>query len=201
MSLARASRMEDRPFGPRPGLVKGVLDRVVAAVVLLIGAPWIALIALAVWLDSPGPVLSREKRVGQWGETFDLLRFRSTAAVAGEIEERGRPAVAGATRVGRVLRRYSLHELPQLVNVLAGDMSLVGPRPQQHATGGVYGEDLRRLLLKPGLTGLWLSAGDRGASRDVAVRLDDYLQDWSLALDLRILGHAVRTALRGADRP
>jgi lipopolysaccharide/colanic/teichoic acid biosynthesis glycosyltransferase len=96
-----------------------------------------------------------------------------------------------------VLRRCSLHELPQLINVLLGDMSLVGPRPQKRFVGGVYGDDLRRLLLKPGLTGLWLADPGSGGSEDRLVPLDQYVDNWSLGLDLRILGHAVRIVLRG----
>src|SRR3954447_3978568 len=112
MSLARTGRMQPNDFRPRSRPIKAVVDRAVAALALLVAAPWLAVIALAIWIDSPGPILSREKRVGQWGETFELLRFRSTFSATGTARP-GRGAgqvLTGPTRVGAVLRRCSLHE-------------------------------------------------------------------------------------------
>ena len=191
MSIASSGRATEPAFGGHHRLGKTLMDRGGAAVLLLVAAPWMVLIALAVWLDGSGPVLTREPRIGQWGRQFHLLRFRSPVAA-------GSATACGHTRLGHFLRRWSLDELPQLVNVLKGDMSFVGPRPRSSHSGGQYGSDLRRLLLKPGLTGLWRESGRSGRSDDEPVELDWYLQHWSVALDLAILWRAVRGVLRRA---
>jgi lipopolysaccharide/colanic/teichoic acid biosynthesis glycosyltransferase len=175
------------------------MDRIGAAVLLLLAIPWCVLIILAIRLDSIGPVFSRDRRIGQWGVEFDVLRFRSSTS---QTPPGGRtPDDHGSqplSRVGRFLRRYSLDELPQLVNVLKGDMSFVGPRPQPPLRGAEDGTDLRRLMLKPGLTGLWLEDAQSDSPEVEPVDLDRYLQHWSLALDLAILWRSVHGVLRGA---
>ena len=190
--------------------VKGVLDRVTAALGLFVLAPLLLLVAACTALDSRGPVLFRQERIGRGGVPFTILKFRTMDVDA----ERQRLALvsvnegAGAlfkvrddprvTRVGRVLRRYSLDELPQLVNVLAGTMSLVGPRPPLPAEVSEYEHDTRRrLLVKPGLTGLWQVSGRSDLSWEDSVRLDlRYVENWTLVLDLLILWKTVSAVVR-----
>jgi exopolysaccharide biosynthesis polyprenyl glycosylphosphotransferase len=191
-------------------LVKGGMDRVVAAAALVLLAPVLLLIAVAVRLDSPGPVLFRQERVGVNGRSFTIFKFRSMVVDADRQLEalrahnisdgllfklRDDPRV---TKVGRLLRRLSLDELPQLVNVLTGSMSLVGPRPPLPSEVAGYDSSVRRrLLVKPGLTGLWQVSGRSDLSWDEAVRLDlRYVENWSLALDLLILWRTGRAVLR-----
>jgi exopolysaccharide biosynthesis polyprenyl glycosylphosphotransferase len=193
-------------------LVKTLFDRLLAAGLLLVSAPVFLGIALLVALDSRGPVLYRHRRIGKRGREFDLLKFRSMRVGAdaqidalAELNEgndvqfkmRRDPRV---TRVGQILRRYSLDELPQLINVVKGDMSLVGPRP--HVTREVeqYGDDMhRRLLVKPGITGLWQVSGRSDLSWAESVELDvRYVDNWSLGRDLAILWRTARAVLRGS---
>jgi lipopolysaccharide/colanic/teichoic acid biosynthesis glycosyltransferase len=175
--------------------------------------PLLVAVALAVRLTSRGPVLFRQRRVGQAGETFAMLKFRSMR-VAGDdrfVPARGAApgGVEGADRrtaVGRVIRRTSLDELPQLWNVVRGDMCLVGPRPErpEHVarfSGEVAGYAARHRV-RVGLTGLAQVEGSRGATSCIATRaqLDNaYIESWSLGLDLRILGRTVGAVLRGAE--
>lgn len=191
-------------------MVKGGLDRLGAAVALIVLAPALLLLALAVRLDSPGPVLFRQERVGINGRSFTMLKFRSMVVDAHDQVETLRAANISdgllfklredprVTRVGRVLRSLSLDELPQLVNVLTGTMSLVGPRPPLPSEVAAYDSSVRRrLLVKPGLTGLWQVSGRSDLSWDEAVRLDlRYVENWSLALDLIILWRTGRAVLR-----
>ncbi|WP_413759957.1 sugar transferase [Streptomyces sp. MMBL 11-3] len=192
-------------------VVKGVVDRLGAAVLLLLFAPLMVLVGLLVLLDSRGGALYRQRRVGKDGREFTIFKFRTMVAGA----DRARAALAdrneGAgllfklrrdprvTRVGAVLRRYSLDELPQLFNVLTGSMSLVGPRPPLPEESAAYGPDIRRrLLVKPGLTGLWQISGRSDLPWEEAVRLDlRYVEDWSLALDTVILWKTLRAVLYG----
>ncbi|MFF0967462.1 sugar transferase [Streptomyces sp. NPDC003703] len=191
--------------------VKGVVDRLGAAVLLLLFAPLMAAVALLVLADSRGGAFYRQRRVGKDGREFTILKFRTMVVGA----DRARAALAdrneGAgllfklrrdprvTRVGAVLRRYSVDELPQLFNVLTGSMSLVGPRPPLPEESAAYGPDIRRrLLVKPGLTGLWQISGRSDLSWEEAVRLDlRYVEDWSLALDTVILWKTLRAVLYG----
>jgi lipopolysaccharide/colanic/teichoic acid biosynthesis glycosyltransferase len=177
MSLAPAygPQQPHRPAGSP--VTKAVLDRLGAALVLLPCAPWLLLIALLLWLQDDRPVLVRETRVGQWGRRFDLLRFRT--------DDR---------RVGAALRRYGLDELPQLINVVKGDMSFVGPRPAASGDGGVADPHLW-LSVKPGLTGPWLSSRTPSTRESASVELDRYMRNWSLTTDLTILWHSLRDAL------
>jgi exopolysaccharide biosynthesis polyprenyl glycosylphosphotransferase len=182
-------------------MVKECVDRSVALVGLLLLAPVLLAIGVAVRLSSPGPALYRQQRVGINGRVFTMLKFRSMVIHADEELERLRadnisdgllfklrddPRV---TSVGRWLRRLSLDELPQLLNVLRGSMSLVGPRPPLPGEVARYDSSVsRRLLVKPGLTGLWQISGRSDLSWEEAVRLDlRYVENWSLATDLLIL--------------
>ncbi len=167
---------------PRPHPSKILLDRLGALLVLVVALPGLLLISLAVVLDSPGPVFVSVPRVGWSGRTFSLVRFRVT------VDGSERPS-----RVGRVLRRWSLDEAPELLNVLRGDMSLVGPRPRspERIGGG------SALPVKPGLTGLWHLGRSRRLDPDRAAGVDEYVRNWSIGLDLEILWHSLRSAVRG----
>jgi exopolysaccharide biosynthesis polyprenyl glycosylphosphotransferase len=195
-----------------PHLLKSVFDRVVALVLVLVAAPLLIGLALAVRLSSPGPVLFRQRRVGRAGEEFNMLKFRSMYVDAEQrlgdlhalsdgnqilFKMRDDPRV---TRLGRILRRFSLDELPQLLNVLRGEMSLVGPRPPLPQEVALYAaDDTRRMLVKPGLTGLWQVSGRSDLSWEESVRLDlRYVDNWSMTLDLLILWKTARAVLRGS---
>ena len=190
-------------------VVKGGLDRVVAGVALVVLAPVLALIAAAVAFTSPGPVLFRQERVGLNGKPFTMLKFRSMVVDADrQLEQLRKDNISDGllfkmrtdprvTPVGRLLRRLSLDELPQLLNVLGGSMSLVGPRPPLPDEVARYDTSVsRRLLVKPGLTGLWQISGRSDLSWEESVRLDlRYVENWSLALDLLILWKTGRAVL------
>ncbi len=191
--------------------VKEVVDRVGAAVLLVLFAPLMVLVGLLVVMDSRGGVFYRQRRVGKDGREFTILKFRTMVAGAHAARAELADLNEGAgllfklrrdprvTRVGSVLRRYSLDELPQLFNVLTGSMSLVGPRPPLPEESAAYGPDIRRrLLVKPGLTGLWQISGRSDLPWEEAVRLDlRYVEDWSLALDTVILWKTLRAVLHG----
>jgi exopolysaccharide biosynthesis polyprenyl glycosylphosphotransferase len=190
-------------------VIKGGLDRMTAALGLLLLAPVLGAIAVAIKVTSPGPVLFRQERVGVNGRPFTMLKFRSMVVDADSqlhalqaqnisdgvlFKMRVDPRV---TRIGGVLRRLSLDELPQLFNVLGGSMSLVGPRPPLPAEVARYDASVhRRFLVKPGLTGLWQVSGRSDLPWDEAVRLDlRYVENWSLAMDLLILAKTARAVL------
>lgn len=192
-------------------LVKRAVDILGAVVGLTLGAPLLALIALAVRLDSPGPVIFRQTRVGLRGRRFEMYKFRSMHVGAEEQQDmladlneadgpifkiRDDPRL---TRVGRILRRLSLDELPQLVNVLRGEMSLVGPRPPVPAEVEKYQEwHKKRLEAPPGMTGLWQVSGRSRLSFDEMVLLDIYyIENWSLWLDFKILMRTIPKVLLG----
>lgn len=191
--------------------IKEVVDRVGAAVLLMLFAPLMVFVALLVLADSRGGAFYRQRRVGKDGREFTILKFRTMVAGAhrARTELADRDEGAGllfkvrrdprVTRVGGVLRRYSIDELPQLFNVLAGAMSLVGPRPPLPEECAAYDPDIRRrLLVKPGLTGLWQISGRSDLPWEEAVRLDlRYVEDWSLALDTVILWKTMRAVLHG----
>jgi exopolysaccharide biosynthesis polyprenyl glycosylphosphotransferase len=189
-------------------LVKNMLDRVVAAIGLLITLPLFPLIALGIKLSDPGPVFFRQRRVGREGTTFRVWKFRTMYTDAEErlasLEDqnesdgllfkiRNDPRIF---RFGKWLRATSMDELPQLINVLLGEMSLVGPRPLPAEDGDFLGDVRRRLLVRPGMTGLWQVSGRSDLSWDDAVRLDLYYVDnWSLTFDLTILWRTVGVVL------
>ena len=167
-------------------------------------------IALAILIDDRGPVFFRQTRVGKDGGTFQVWKFRTMVV---DAEQRLAQLIAlneaagvlfklrrdpRVTRVGAWLRRWSLDELPQLLNVLIGEMSLVGPRPALPQEAELYGEDMRRRLkVKPGITGLWQVSGRSDLPWDEAVRLDiRYVENWSVALDLQILWKTCAAVLR-----
>jgi len=174
-------------------------------------APMLAAIAIIVKLDSPGPVLFAQKRVGLGGRAFRMLKFR-TMRDGADSEQAGVASLNRSedsrlfkiaddprvTRVGRVMRRWSVDELPQLVNVLRGDMSLVGPRPFFESDLDDYeAHHFRRLAVPPGLTGLWQVSGRSDiVDFEEVVRLDRYyIEHWSLALDFRILARTLPTVV------
>jgi exopolysaccharide biosynthesis polyprenyl glycosylphosphotransferase len=192
-------------------LVKATFDRVVAGVALLVLALPLAVIAVVVRSTSSGPAFFRQERVGRDGEVFRLWKFRSMTVDAEARREellalneydgplfkiRNDPRV---TRVGAFLRKYSIDELPQLINVVRGDMSLVGPRPPLASEVAQYdGHTHRRLLVKPGITGLWQVSGRSDLGWDETVQLDlRYVEDWSLGLDLVLLARTAASVLKG----
>jgi exopolysaccharide biosynthesis polyprenyl glycosylphosphotransferase len=193
-------------------LGKEITDRAAAAFGVLLLAPALAGIALAVRLTSRGPVFFRQERIGRDGKPFTMLKFRTMVAGADRMVETLAAANEGngvlfkqkndarVTPVGRVLRRYSLDELPQLFNVLRGEMSLVGPRPPLQSEVEQYGYDMRRrFLVKPGLTGLWQVSGRSDLSWDDSVRIDvRYVENWSLTFDFMIMWKTVGAVLRGS---
>ncbi len=179
---------------------------------LALVAPLFVVIMLAIKLSDHGPVFFRQVRVGKDGHSFAVWKFRTMVV---DAEQRKAELAAhneadGAlfkmrrdprvTRVGSYLRRYSLDELPQLINVLVGDMSLVGPRPALPMEAAKYGVPMRRrLVVKPGMTGLWQINGRSDLPWDEAVRLDlRYVENWSFALDLQILWKTWSAVMRGS---
>jgi exopolysaccharide biosynthesis polyprenyl glycosylphosphotransferase len=193
--------MDHPEFSGARRLIKSVFDRTVAIAALLLLLPVFLLITVAIRLGDPGPALFRQTRVGKDGRTFVLYKFRTMVVDAERMQAdlvaqnegsgvlfklRRDPRI---TRVGRWLRRHSLDELPQLINVLIGDMSLVGPRPALPDETNAYGDHVRRrLAVKPGITGLWQVNGRSDLPWDEAVRLDvRYVENWSFVLDLQIL--------------
>ena len=186
--------------------LKRLMDVAGAALGLVLAGPLMAVTALLIRLDSPGPVVYSAERIGAKGRRFHCFKFRSMVADADRLKEKLRernqrqgpifkivddPRI---TRIGRILRRYSLDELPQLWNVLRGEMSLVGPRP--HPVDDVNHYELhhyRRLDVKPGITGLWQITARNCPSFELNMHLDlTYIENWSLLLDLRILASTVR---------
>ncbi len=188
---------------------KRAMDVLLSAAAFLVLLPWMAIIAIAIRIDSPGPIVFRQRRVGldrrgedddpRWterrqedlgGRPFAMYKFRTmrtdSAAYAPSPRNRDDPRV---TRVGRFLRRTCLDELPQLVNVLRGDMSVVGPRPEMPFITVDYGDlERRRLQVRPGITGLWQIRGSRERAIHESIELDlAYLDSQSLKTDLRIL--------------
>jgi lipopolysaccharide/colanic/teichoic acid biosynthesis glycosyltransferase len=206
------SRLVSNPAPASAGyLVKRSLDLTVAALALLALAPILALIALGVKLDSPGDVLYVDKRIGRQGRTFNCYKFRTMVANADQLlahlaHKNERDGILfkiandpRVTRIGRRLRKHSLDELPQLYNVIRGDMSLVGPRPPSVYEVQQYNPSaLRRLEVLPGLTGLWQVEARQDPSFASYISLDiAYIENWSLLLDLRILVRTVGVVVTG----
>ena len=174
------------------GSVKRLIDVAVAAAALVVGAPVMAATAALVYADVGRPLVFRQDRVGRGGRVFELLKFRTMKAA---VDRHGKPLpdAERLTRLGRFLRASSLDELPQLINVLRGDMSLVGPRPLLVEYLPRYSpEQARRHDVKPGITGLAQVAGRNALSWPQKFELDVYYVDHqSLALDLKILARTV----------
>lgn len=182
------------------GPVKRGLDIVVSALLLILLVPAFLFIAAMICIDSPGPALFMQKRVGRNGKLFDIYKFRSMHMGTPKYDfsptsSRDRRI----TRVGRILRRTSLDELPQLINVLHGSMSLVGPRPEMPFVVETYNSThRRRLLVDPGITGLWQLSACRSSHIHENIQYDlDYIRDRSFFLDLSILIHTLFFAMRG----
>lgn len=200
-------------FSGMTRILKTTCDIVGSAAVLVLASPLMIAIALTIRLTSPGPALFRQTRIGKSGTPFTMFKFRSMYADAeqrlGELTTlndhgdgvlfklRNDPRI---TTVGTYLRKFSLDELPQLLNVVRGQMSLVGPRPPLPTEVERYEMDVhRRLLVKPGLTGLWQVSGRSDLNWEETVRLDlYYVENWSTALDVEILWKTVGAVFRGA---
>ncbi|GAA4514429.1 sugar transferase [Nonomuraea ferruginea] len=203
--------VEHPEFDGARQFVKSVFDRLVAVAALLVLALPLLAIAVLIRVTSAGPALFHQTRVGRRGKEFRLVKFRTMVTDA----ERLKDGLAGAnefdsvlfkmrndpriTGIGAFLRRYSLDELPQLLNVVRGEMSLVGPRPPLREEVAQYGADVRRrLVVKPGLTGLWQVSGRSDLTWEESVRLDlRYVENWSLVLDLQILWKTWSVVARG----
>lgn len=194
-------------------VLKSVVDWLGAALITIAISPVLLGIALLVALSSPGPVFYRQTRIGRDGTTFGMLKFRSMVVGAHDrlaevLAAEGVSEVGlfykptndpRVTPVGRVLRKYSLDELPQLVNVLRGEMSLVGPRPQIDREVAQYDRAAhRRLRVKPGLTGLWQVSGRSALSPEEGIRMDlAYVENWTVAGDVAILARTARAMVLG----
>ncbi|MDX6284910.1 MAG: hypothetical protein QOG53_395 [Frankiales bacterium] len=201
-----------RPIGGVAMFVKGAIERTFAGVALVILAPMLLTIGMAIRLTGRGPAFFRQVRVGKDGREFTLLKFRTMVPNADDmLADLSHLNICDAgplfkiqrdprvTSIGAFLRRTSLDELPQLFNVLRGRMALVGPRPPLPGEVSRYSDDVhRRLLVKPGLTGLWQVSGRSDLSWEESVRLDlRYVENWSLALDLQILCRTWSAVVRG----
>lgn len=227
-SNRRPSRPEAKPdeglgieWQPRrlSRVTKRGIDVGLALFLLVLLAPLGCLVAALIRMSGPGPVVFKHARVGRWGRIFPCLKFRTMHA---DAPERLRTLLASdsalarqwadrqkldwdprVTHIGRILRQTSLDELPQLINVLCGDMSLVGPRPVTPAELQRYGSAAALYLqVRPGLTGLWQVSGRNLMSYDSRVELDrDYVANWRLSADLRILARTPKAVLlrRGAS--
>jgi exopolysaccharide biosynthesis polyprenyl glycosylphosphotransferase len=204
--------MDHPEFSGARRIVKAAFDRAVAFSALMAAAPLFIVIMMIIRLSDGGPALFRQTRVGRDGRAFTVFKFRTMVP---DAEERKGHLVAlndsdgvlfkmrrdpRVTRVGAWLRRWSLDELPQLINVLLGDMSLVGPRPALPQEAALYGDHVRRrLAVKPGITGLWQVNGRSDLSWDESVRLDlRYVENWSFVLDLHILWKTSSAVILGS---
>ena len=199
------------PTDPLSLFIKRLMDVILAAAVLLISLPLWFFVVLAIRVSSPGPALFRQLRCGLHGRRFSILKFRTMVVGAEDLQDQvahlnvmdgpvfKAPRDPRITVVGRFLRRFSLDELPQLINVLKGDMSLVGPRPPIPAEVDRYLPwQRRRLAMKPGLTCLWQVSGRNELDFATWMELDlEYIDHWSLWLDVKILLLTVPAVLRG----
>lgn len=205
---AESAEVPDMHRGCYARYIKRYFDIVFAGLFLLLVAVWLfPLIALIIRCESPGPALFRQKRVGRHGLIFECLKFRTMIHAPNAPFKQAAPSDERVTRVGRVLRRHNLDELPQFINVFRGDMSVVGPRPHVPELDQIYSEELRhyrkRNMVAPGVTGLAQISGHRGETRtlrDMAmrVRLDlFYLRRYNFMLDLRTIMTTIVRSVRG----
>jgi lipopolysaccharide/colanic/teichoic acid biosynthesis glycosyltransferase len=186
---------------------KRAFDIVGSALLLLVSSPILIGVAIAIRVTSPGNIIYLQERIGRQGHPFGMLKFRSMVPDADDrleslLDAQGtsdRPLFKvmndpRITPIGRFIRKYSLDEFPQLLNVLLGQMSLVGPRPQRAAEVALYDDAAhRRLIMKPGMSGLWQVSGRSNLSWDDAIRLDlYYVENWSMTGDLLILFRTMR---------
>jgi exopolysaccharide biosynthesis polyprenyl glycosylphosphotransferase len=193
-------------------VIKDLFDRSVAGAALILLFPVLAALGMMIWLHDRGPALFTQTRVGKDGHTFRIYKFRTMVVDAEQIRAqlqasneldgvlfklRRDPRV---TAIGAVLRRWSIDEIPQLINVFLGDMSLVGPRPALPSEAAQYADHVRRrLVVKPGLTGLWQVNGRSDLSWEESVRLDlRYVENWSFVLDLQIVWKTISVMIRGS---
>lgn len=201
----------------RARLIKRSVDLLLSTLALLLTSPLLVITALAIKFDDRGPVLFHQTRVGESGTTFTMVKFRSMAVDAEQrlavLRQKARRDEVGndilfklrhdprVTRVGRFIRKFSIDELPQLLNVLRGEMSLIGPRPSLPEEATHYDMTARRRLnAKPGLTGLWQVSGRSNLTWEQSIRLDlYYVENWSLIGDLLILVKTVREVLHPTD--
>jgi len=184
-------------FGLR-AVVKRTMDIVIGALLVIVAAPFALIAAAAIWLNDRGAVLIRQPRIGLGGVTFPMWKFRSM-----HVPHDGSTDGDGVTRIGGFLRRYRIDELPQLLNIIAGDMSLVGPRPERPEIVAqilsVLPEFELRSLVRPGLAGLAQVSAERDSRPEVKLRYDlTYMCDWSVQLDLRLLFSSVSASLSGS---
>jgi exopolysaccharide biosynthesis polyprenyl glycosylphosphotransferase len=193
--------LHHQPISPLGLVFKRMFDVALSGLALLVLSPLLFVISIAIHLDSPGPVLYRSRRVGKKGHPFNCFKFRTMVDKADDLKaalrvknERHGPFFKiredpRVTRLGRLLRKYSLDELPQLWNVFRGDMSLVGPRPHPVDDYEQYTlEHLRRLEVKPGITGLWQITARQDPSFETSMALDlEYIESWKFWMDIRIL--------------
>jgi len=190
--------------------VKRLLDLVLVALLLIPVLILLALCAAAIWLESPGPVFFTQRRTGQYGRRFKMLKLRTMVADAETLKARYAhlnvltppdfkiPNDPRTTRVGRFLRRTSLDELPQVFNVLSGDMSIVGPRPTSFRPESYKPWQWERLAIKPGLTGLWQVVGRSNLDFDDRCRLDIYyVRNSCIGLDVAILIRTIGAVCSG----
>jgi len=199
--------MCETPFQGSRGLIKRLMDFSISAVVMILLAPLLLIIALMIKLSSPGPVIFKQRRYGLDGHIIDVYKFRTMKVLedGAQIQQvtRDDPRV---TRIGRLLRRYSIDELPQLFNVLGGSMSLVGPRPHAVAHNELYRGLIKGYMVRhkvlPGITGLAQVNGCRGETsrlEDMKARIEydlEYLRKWTPSLDLKILFKTAIQVLR-----
>jgi exopolysaccharide biosynthesis polyprenyl glycosylphosphotransferase len=203
--------LHQRDFPKGAFLIKRVMDVILSTLALLVAAPFMAVIAFLIRMDSPGPIFYRAARIGRKGRTFTCYKFRTMVADADTLRENltqhnerdgilfkinNDPRI---TKFGARLRKYSLDEVPQFFNVLTGDMSLVGPRPPLASEVKKYDlSHLRRLDVLPGMTGLWQVEARQDPSFDSYISLDTaYVENWNLLLDLRILARTIGVVLGG----
>jgi exopolysaccharide biosynthesis polyprenyl glycosylphosphotransferase len=182
-------------------IIKRMIDLAISSIALLLLSPLMGLIALVIKLSSPGPVIFKRTLVGQQGKSFVALKYRSMENNAHELLQNNHELWAEykeslkikrdtrVTKVGRILRMFSLDELPQLINVFRGEMSIVGPRMLGDIEWDKYGEAKAKVLsVKPGITGLWQVSGGHGVSFEERIRYDmQYIQNWNIWMDLRII--------------
>jgi lipopolysaccharide/colanic/teichoic acid biosynthesis glycosyltransferase len=203
-------------------LIKQALDFILTSLILITFSPWLFLIMLAIKIGSPGPVFYKQIRLGEKGKPFSFYKFRSMYVNTDDakhrsyvkklikagnpyvIDENGKPLFKisddeRVTRVGRLIRKYSVDEFPQLLNVLKGEMSLVGPRPPlPHEYRDYRDWHKKRLDGIPGITGLWQVSGKDRISFEEMVKLDiHYLKNWSLWLDIKIILRTIPVMLKG----
>jgi lipopolysaccharide/colanic/teichoic acid biosynthesis glycosyltransferase len=198
-----------RPPSRRYLIAKRILDIVVSFTALIVAAPILLACAVAIRVESPGPVMFSQKRTGRGGRRFPMWKFRTMVANAEELKAELAhlnilpppdfkiPNDPRVTKVGKFLRATSLDELPQLFNVLRGDMSIVGPRPTSFPASSYELWHTQRLDVAPGMTGLWQLEGRNATTFDERLRLDvQYIRHMSLGQDLRLMARTVGAVVR-----